>query len=317
MAANSSTIGMPREGNPRIAVIFATMNRRETALRCLSAIAVQSRLPELVIVADNVSSDGTTEALDKTDGLPFRLIVHRLLTNRGNAGGAEEAMDLAFANGVDAVWILDDDSIPRPDALQHLLSRSFRQDLVIHSLQIDPKNHNLTWPMQICPSNGEWRTIREIDELPNESEVETRNNWTGSLVPKKVYEKIGPVMGDLFIRGEDEEYPWRFRKEGFRQAVIPQSILDHPGPPKLAEVGFLGKTIYFEPHLSDWKLYYKIRNMLWLQRRKRGFLQMLAMGMGYAWIVSRIDGINRLPLVLEASLDGILGRLGKWKRHPF
>ena len=83
------------------------------------ALARQARPPDLVVVADNFSTDDTVEVLENLADLPFKLVVRRLPENRGNAGGVEEAMDQAFAEGADAVWILDDDSWPREAARGH------------------------------------------------------------------------------------------------------------------------------------------------------------------------------------------------------
>ena len=69
--------------------------------------------------------------------------------NRGNAGGVEEAMEIAFAEEADAVWILDDDSWPRPEALAAMLAEPYDDALVLHPIQIDPANGRFTWPLQI------------------------------------------------------------------------------------------------------------------------------------------------------------------------
>ena len=299
-----------------ISAIFATMNRKDTALACALALAKQTRPPDLVVVADNVSNDGTVEALEGLSSLPFPLVVHRMPENLGSAGGTEVAMDLSFARGMDAVWILDDDSIPRSDALEHLLAAYQSDQEVIHPIQIDPKTNDLTWPMQVCDPSSGWHTVHSLNEIDHQPALTTRNNWTGSLVTRAVREKVGPVMGELFIRGEDEEYPWRFQRAGIPQRAVTTSVLDHPGPENLRRVSCLGKTIYFEAGLSDWKLYYKVRNMLWLQRRKRGWAATLVLFLAYLAVVTHHDGAQRIPLLLEAARDGIRSRLGRWIRHP-
>ena len=300
---------------PRISAVFATMNRAATAVACIRALAAQTRPPDLVVVADNVSSDDTAAALEGFSGLPFPLVVHRMRENRGNAGGVEEAMDLAFAKGAGAVWILDDDSWPRPDALESLLEKELDPDVVRHSMQIDPRTHRFTWPLQVSDGKGGWRLVDSMEEMPPGNFVKTRIIWTGALLPRQVWESVGPVNGDLFIRGEDEEYPWRFEQAGFTQEAAVLSILDHPGPDNLVHLTVLGKSLFFERCLADWKLYYNVRNMVWLKRRQSGSLKALAMAVSYALATARIDGGQRLPLVWEAVRDGWCGRLGKWKRQ--
>jgi glycosyltransferase involved in cell wall biosynthesis len=269
----------------------------------------------MVVVADNVSTDETVAELESVQGLPFRLIVHRMDENRGNAGGVQEAMDLAFAEGADAVWILDDDSWPRPEALEALIKGPWDPQVVRHSLQVDPQSDKFTWPLQIADSVQRWSMIDSIEALPNADFTKSRIIWTGALVSREVRQKVGAVNGALFIRGEDEDYPLRIEEAGFTQAAARHSILDHPGPSDIIRWKFLGKHLFFEPGLADWKLFYKIRNMVWLKKRQSGAFNAFAMAMAYLVATAKIDGLHRVPLVLEAALDGWNARLGKWRRH--
>ena len=301
---------MSAAGALKTAAVFATMNRVATAVACVRALASQTRPPDLVIVADNVSTDGTTSALESMDGLPFPLIVHRMAENRGNAGGVEEAMELAFARGADSVWILDDDSIPQKDALRALLSVDLLPSVVRHAMQIDPQSGRLTWPMWVRFRN-DWSLVGELGNLAGRDWIKTRASWTGAMISREVREAVGPVRGELFIRGEDEEYPWRITKAGFTFACVTTAILDHPGPQNLEMMRFFGKLLFFEKGLPDWKLHYKIRNMVWLKRRQSGGLKAILTALAYAIAAVRFDGPSRLALVGKASLEGWRGKLGR------
>ncbi len=299
----------------RIGAVFATMNRAETAVSCVLALAAQTRAPDLVVVADNVSSDNTVERFKELPGLPFELEVLRMPENLGNAGGVEFALSCAFGKGCDAVWILDDDSWPRNEALAELLEGEWNPRVVRHSIQIDPKTGRLTWPMQVLDGDR-FQLAGGAEELPDSGFVRTRIMWTGTLLPREVRETVGRVHCGLFIRGEDEEYPWRFEQHGFTQAAAVRSILDHPGPENLIHLRLLGWNFFFEKGLADWKLYYKVRNMVWLKLHQTGWIRALAIAASYLLVVSRVDGPRRAPLVLEAIRDGLVGRLGKWVKHP-
>ncbi|MEI7912272.1 MAG: glycosyltransferase [Verrucomicrobiota bacterium] len=299
-----------------IAVVFATMNRAATAVACVRALAAQTRPPEWVVVADNVSQDGTAEQLEALQSLPFELLVHRMKANRGNAGGVEEAMELAFGQGADGVWILDDDSWPRSEALAALLEKPWDPSVVRHALQIDPRTGRFTWPLQVADGAGGWCLINSLDELPPGACVRSRIVWTGALVPREVRASVGPVNGELFIRGEDEEYPWRIERGGFRQEAVRGAVLDHPGPANLCEWRIFGKSLFFERGLADWKLYYKVRNMVWLKRHQAGDWRAVSMAAAYAIAAIIIDGPKRLPLLVRAITDGWKGRLGKMGTRP-
>lgn len=119
----------------------------------------------------------------------------------------------------------------------------------------------------------------------------------------------------MFIRGEDEEYPWRIERAGFSQEAVRGAVMDHPGPENMVHWRFFGKSFFFERGLADWKLYYKVRNMVWLKRQQAGDLRALAIALTYALASAWIDGPRRLPLIGSAVRDGWTGRLGKWRGH--
>lgn len=280
-------------------------------MACVRALAAQSRPPEWVVVADNVSSDGTAERLEGLGDLPFELMVHRMRENRGNAGGVEEAMDLAFGLGADAVWILDDDSWPQPEALAALVAGGLDPQVIRHSLQVDARTGKFTWPLQVAEGDSTWRLAWSEGDLPVGERCVSRGVWTGAMVPKEVREVVGPVNSELFIRGEDEEYPWRIARAGFGFEAVKAAVLDHPGPADLVHWKFAGKHLFFERGLADWKLYYKVRNMVWLKRQQAGNPAALKMALAYAVVAMACDGPRRLPLLWRAIGDGWKGRLGK------
>jgi len=295
---------------PKIAAVFATMNRSHVAVACVKALAAQTAPPWNVIVADNRSSDGTAAILEALLELPFGLSVLRMPENEGNAGGVRAAMDLAFAEGADAVWILDDDSWPRADALAEMLAEPYDDSVILHPIQIDPASGRFTWPLQIF-RDGKWQLAFSVEDMPPGKRTRSKGVWTGALVSRRIRVAIGPVCGELFIRGEDEEYPWRMESSGFHHAAVRAAVLDHPGPKSLVMMSFLGKRLFFEKGLPDWKLHYKVRNMVWLKRRQSGGLKAILTALAYALAAVRFDGWSRLPLVGKASLEGWRGKLGR------
>lgn len=295
----------------KIAAVFATMNRSHTAVACVLALARQTRPPEWVMVADNLSNDDTVAQLEKLTDLPFKLVVHQMPENLGNAGGVRAVMEMAFSEGADAVWILDDDSWPREPALAAMLEMNWDPNVVRHPLQIDPKTKRFTWLLQVDNGRGGWRLVDSQEDMPAGDAVRSRITWTGALLPREVRDVVGPVNGDLFIRGEDEEYPWRIEQAGFTQEAIIGAVLDHPGPENVVHWKFLGKNFFFERGLAGWKLYYKVRNMVWLKRQQSGDFRAVSMALAYSIAALVLDGPGRLGLLKRAISDGWRGRLGR------
>ena len=296
---------------PRIAAVFACYNRRATTLECVRRLQAQTRQPDLVVVGDNASTDGTPEALRALNW--DRLTVLDTGDNLGNAGGVRVAMDHAFSLDADAVWILDDDSWPQEGALAALLKNRPNPRLVRHSLQIDPVGGHYSWPLPVRDASGTWRTIRHPDEWPGGDHAESRASWTGALVPREAWEKAGPVLGELFIRGEDEEYPRRLAAAGFRFEAVRDSILDHPSAKNLRRWNIGGKEFWFETGLEDWKFYYEVRNTVWLMLQEGSPLKAGAIAFlhGIATLIHDGWSPSRFRTWRCAVRDARDGRLGR------
>jgi GT2 family glycosyltransferase len=299
-------------GSPRIAAVFACYNRLAAATECLRRLRTQTRPPDLAVVGDNASTDGTAEAL-RASGWE-RLTVVDTGDNLGNAGGIRIAMDRAFALGADAVWLLDDDSWPREGALEALLAGGFDPQLVRHSLQIDPTGGHYSWPLPIRIQDGDWQTIRHPDEWPQgAARAESRASWTGALVPRAVWQKAGPVLGELFIRGEDEEYPRRLAAAGFRFEAVRDSVLDHPSAKNLRRWRIGPKDFWFETGLEDWKFYYEVRNTAWLMFREGPAIKGWAVALLHLAATLLHDGwsASRWQTWRLALADARTGKLGR------
>ena len=106
-----------------VCAVVVTHNRREMLRRCLAALAEQRRAPERILVVDNASTDGTREMLEREYGL---VDVLTLPLNEGGAGGFHEGIKRAHGSGAEWLWLMDDDTIPEPDALAELLGAASR-----------------------------------------------------------------------------------------------------------------------------------------------------------------------------------------------
>ena len=105
----------------RICAIFSHYRRISLTEMCLQKLAQQTVPPHRVVVADNGAGDGSLDGVKEqaaAGAYPFMLEIIDMPGNTGNAGGIARGLERAFSfPDVDAVWILDDDSWPEPDAL--------------------------------------------------------------------------------------------------------------------------------------------------------------------------------------------------------
>lgn len=103
----------------RVAAVVVTYNRLPLLRQCLAALRAQTVPPAAVWVIDNASTDGTQAAVRALDwpGLVYR----NTGRNLGGAGGFAYGMREAALSGCDALWVMDDDTLPEPGALEALL----------------------------------------------------------------------------------------------------------------------------------------------------------------------------------------------------
>ena len=98
-------------------------NRRDLLVACLDAMAAQARFCDRVVVVDNASTDDSAEVARSAARL-----VPTWCRCRATPGvpAVSPPVWLApwSAHSADLVWLLDDDTIPEPDALAALLRRA-------------------------------------------------------------------------------------------------------------------------------------------------------------------------------------------------
>ncbi|RIJ57835.1 glycosyltransferase, partial [Clavibacter phaseoli] len=104
----------------RIVAVVVAYDRRELVQETLAALEAQTVAPHAVVVVDNASSDGTAGVVGERFPRADLVVLPR---NTGGAGGFTVGIARAVAvHGADAVWLMDDDTVPDPGALAALLA---------------------------------------------------------------------------------------------------------------------------------------------------------------------------------------------------
>ncbi len=311
---------------PTICAIFTHYGSRQRTLTCLQRLAQQSHRPDSIVIINNSTADDLilqeAPALANSTLPPGCLHILQMTENLGNAGGCAHGLNYAFAQlKTDYVWVLDDDSWPRPQTLQNLLAATDAENLVRMCLVIDPaKNDELSWPLTMCTGqvNTPWKNAMSCAELPEGNEIPSRGGWLGALYPRAAWLAAGVPTPELFIRGEDEEYPWKVRQAGFNFITVRDSELEHPSAAiPLLHFTHGHRSFFYEPGLPISRSYYKVRNWAWLQRLKqpRAYLHRLA-ACGFYIILSivamlRTDELTPRSLytLFRAMHNGYYGKL--------
>jgi dTDP-4-dehydrorhamnose reductase len=195
------------------AVVY-TYNRRELAAQCLEALRRQTVRPERIVFVDNGSTDGTRAFL-AARGLLDGLDYVRLEQNSGAAGGLDAGIGHAYRRGCDWAWVMDDDVVPDPDALDEL-RRAYEENfagtarvgfLVSQLAAADGRPNNVP---QIDDRIVASDRCAEWGELLAKGIVRVRiATLTSILLPRATIERCGTPCRDFFIWGEDTDYTLR------------------------------------------------------------------------------------------------------------
>jgi GT2 family glycosyltransferase len=266
--------GLPRTapevaGQRPIGRIFAcvlTYNRKETALTCLQALLEQTRPVDEIVVFDNGSTDGTKEFLEHKGFIArANFTFLRVEKNRGPAAGFAALFEYAYSGGCGWVWVMDDDVIPEPNALEELVSAysaNFSTPETVGfltSLVRSPDGQPNNVPDADNRQDG-FAPPRWAEFLGQGMARIKFSTFCSILIPRSTIERFGFPSADFFYGGEDIDYTLRVTREvpGY---LVGRSVVTH-----LRVVS--GKFhILAETDPSRIPLYYYYyRNQLYLRR---------------------------------------------------
>ena len=239
----------------KIGMVIVTYNRKEKLVNVLRSIEQQDRKPDVVVLVDNCSTDGTDVLLREWERhSPFKTIVFRTEKNLGGAGGFAKGIEIIQKENVDWVYLGDDDAYPSQGFLSVFSS-------TVDSFDEKEKNvvaicAKVVGPQGICL--GHRRTIekrlfriKEISASKNMYEKPSFYidcfSFVGVVIRKDVLVICGLPRADFFIWYDDTEYALRVKRYG-KICCVPMLEIFHDTIPDNGRV--------------SWKTYYGIRNRL-------------------------------------------------------
>jgi hypothetical protein len=244
--------------NEEIAVVMLTMNQKDKTLRCLESFREVKEPPYRVLMWDNGSADGTTDAVREAHP---EVLVYRSLSNLGAAGGRNAAAEQAIRD-VNPTYLLfiDNDTVVTPGFLVPLL-KPFGNDpgLGQTSAKIrflkDPNRLNAAGGARINFSLGKTTVIGsgEIDRGQYDEPCECIANSGCTLVRRDVFERLNGFDTRFDPYGfEDLDFSLRVQKSGFRCLYVPSSLIYHD--PSRTSVGDRYNATYAAQKARTWMI---------------------------------------------------------------
>lgn len=296
---------------PFITAVVVTYNRKDLLLRCVEALHRQTLKPSRILIVNNASSDGTVAALEEGGWLAHPDIeLLNLTENSGGAGGFSAGVQHAVQGGADWVWVMDDDALPKPDAMRNLASRRLDPRNLYGSTAV--KGVDLSWPMM--PIGGRSSdAIYSSSAQPDEVKVQFIP-FLGLLISAQTVRTIGAPDAGFFLAADDVDYCLRARSAGADIVLIRDSQIEHPASERSSFQ--LPWRKFYSLKLPPWKRYYDVRNRIFVARNHYGLALYYSTipGSFLRLLVTLLNERNRLMQIkafFAGMVDGMLNRKGR------
>ncbi len=207
-----------------VTAVVVAWNRATILSDTLDALERQTRPLDGLVVVDNASMDATPVVIAAHRGVTR---VVRMPVNTGGAGGFAAGIAAALDTGTDLVWIMDDDTVPQPDALERLLEaragyRGTPAVLACRADWVDGREHPMNRPRA--------RPWLERDQRLHAEEIGTQAvrtcSFVAALLDARAIHEDGLPMADFFLWNDDFEYTGRLLRHRVG-LYVPAARVEH------------------------------------------------------------------------------------------
>ena len=298
--------------NSQIVCIVLNWNGGERTLRCIRSLVASRGVTPSVLVVDNGSDDGSTEAIRRE----FSTI--RILQNSSNAGLAEArntGVRDALSLTADFLLFIDDDAYVADDCLRLLIETAMSAPgigLVTPRILDANREGHIWYDGGIVDSLGITRHRHKGDSVEHRRAGAPLDIAfaTGCccLIRREVFDRAGYLDERYVVYSEDADFSFRARGAGFRIVHVPTATAWHHQSADTRE------------NRGKWfRDYYGTRNMFLLLSTHRSGLRLIG---AFSWFALRDVMLrsayfvvtcqwNRVRAVWSGLTDFVRARFGK------
>lgn len=287
---------MPHNDLKTTAVTVSYGNRANYLKKVIEA-SFTSGVSDIVVVDNGLFPESRTklEALCSRYGSSLHVLTHN--RNLGSAGGFKSGLVFAHQQTkTDYLWLLDDDNVPEPEALQELHRAYTQLNVYSHGLlallslrpvgrkHFQMLSHGVP-PDSVFPRRSSFRHVHIANLLDRRRDKVTRedsssNFYTHDPIPipyasygglffqTELLEKIGYPDETFYLYADDREFSYRITHQGGHIFLVPTSLIndihmsDHHSNTHEKPYLYL---LNGDPHF--FKTYYFVRNNAYFQYR--------------------------------------------------
>jgi GT2 family glycosyltransferase len=330
---------------PRVVVGIVSTNDIQNILGCLKSLSVSDHRNFWIVICENggldafehaarcladadfirggqqLSEDDEPEVAWAQGCAHFRLanggqpvILLKSSVNRGYAGGVNACIAAAAKAHWDAIWVLNPDTFPEPNALAALARRQQAGGYgVVGSRLVFVANGLIqTWGgLRWFPLLGRGRLLgfnQRADTEPDVAEVERRTKYVcgASMYVTRAYvETIGGMDEDFFVY--DEDVDWCLRRGDFKLGYAHDSVVHH------IHGATAGASSTHKATRSRFNVYMTGRNRILIARKQFGSkwpaLAAVALLQTLEHLV-RVRSLRQFGFAIEGWWAGVRGEVG-------
>lgn len=191
----------------KVGIVVVTYNRQELLKEVIEALRQQSYQDFQIVVVNNGSTDETPSWLKQQED-----IVTITQENLGGAGGFFTGMKYVAEQGYEYCWIMDDDVICRPDALEELYKAYHIEPNIgfVCSQVIGLDGQPMNVPELGCFLQQEGKYPPILSHVLGAEMVSIKiATFVSIFLSTETIFKVGLPYKEYFIWGDDREYTMR------------------------------------------------------------------------------------------------------------
>ncbi len=275
----------------KVIAVVVTYNRQALLSECIAALRKQSRPLDAILIVNNGSTDNTEQWLQQQSDIFFVT-----QNNVGSSGGFSTGINWAYQKGYSWIWCMDDDGYPKEDALQNLLAADDGNLRLMNCAVIDKEDkRSFVWKTQ------QYQTLDEVDCKIIEG---IGHPFNGTLLHRRIIERVGVPKPKFFLWGDETEYYYRIvRKNNIPVCTVSDSIHYHPS------TAFSIKQDW--DYKSAWKMYFYVRNRFHIHQVKFNskifallhYCCFLVAFAGVVMIYQKTDRLKKLGFMMWPAAD--------------
>jgi len=316
----------------KLGVVILNWNGKDVTPRCLDSLYLGTHPPDLVVVVDNASADGSAELVHKQ--FPQAELI-RNDSNLGFAEGCNVGMRVLLERGFELILLLNNDAVVDPECLGALKGAADRCPAAAYGATI----YEMAKPGRIWYAGGTISRLtldaRHDLEPPSPGENPRSTGFiTGCcvMIRADALRQLGLLEKAFFAYYEDVDWCLRARAAGEVLLYVPDAIVRHEVSHSFRKSGGeqKGYPFYRWMQSSPLTLYLAYRNRLLLVRiHVRGRLHLaflvvrrLARGALHCAMLISFGRRRQARAVVDGTLDGLLqsprpARLARYLAFPW